>query len=131
MAFKPRTCDRYIDDFPRVRANCESMIANGKRCVGGPDHADSPEKRSAALEAELAKVKAERDELGWALDAQNVINKQLTKDFVDLEWLLRDCKASVFWHESNKVFVIDEWKNQAATLGEVIKLTIAARKEGV
>lgn len=41
--------------------------------------------RIAALEAELAKVKSERDELGWALDAQNGINKELLAELAKVK----------------------------------------------
>ena len=83
MAFTPKTCDRYIDDFPGIRANCESMIANGKRCVGCPDHPDSPEKRIAALEAEIEEWKLlNRREIG-------VLTDQLAKVKADHAYAIR------------------------------------------
>lgn len=81
----------------------------------------------AALRRELAAAQAERDELGWALDAQNAVNAQLCKDFAGLEWLLRERKA-VFWHAGVNVFVVGEWRYQAPTLTEAIALAVKGFK---
>lgn len=88
----------------------------------------------AAAKAEIAKLNealqksfAYSDELGWALDAQIGISKEVIaesnksgKSISAIEHLLKQ-GVPMFWHYSG-VFVVGKWECQAKTLCEAVTI---------
>lgn len=136
--------DELQEKFPAaetIQPTAEELAAE-KRCAELAEkiqHLTAPQptlKEMAVKPTEIDKLKealrlslAYSADLGWALDAQQAVNAQLCKEIANLEWLIRDCKANVFWHSGASAFVIGEWRYQGPTLAEAISFATKGFQE--